>query len=129
MKLALLIPFIACLCTACVTTETNPSHSAQRAEAPEPTAGDPQIHTGMTKAQVIRLWGEPSGRQVSGSGEIWTWGGQRWKRIIPYAGPFLNVQTSKVIFGINGRVRDFRLTDHGDTMTDMEGMMPGHLPW
>ena len=87
------------------------------------------IQVGMTREQVKRAWGEPAGRQVTPRGEIWSWGGQRWKRMIPYAGPFLNVQTSKVVFGPDGRVKDFRLSDRGDVMTDMEGMMPGHLPW
>lgn len=92
-------------------------------------AATPQVRKGMTRAQVVRAWGEPSGRQVSGSGEIWTWGGQGWKRMIPYAGPFVNVQTSKVMFGSNGRVKDFRITDHGDAMTDIEGYSGGHNAW
>jgi hypothetical protein len=30
-----------------------------------------------------------------------------------YAGPFMKVQTSKVFFGPDGLVKDFRLTDKG----------------
>lgn len=92
-------------------------------------ADTPQVRKGMTKSQVIQAWGEPGGRQVSGSSEIWTYGGQRWKRMIPYAGPFMNVQTSKVVFGSNGRVKDFRITDRGDVMSDMEGSGGGHSEW
>lgn len=112
--------------SACVTT--NPA-SAPSTVKEAPTAGSPRIRVGMTRQQVIAAWGEPSGRQVTSSGEIWTWGGQRWKRMIPYAGPFVNVQTSKVVFGSNGRVKDFRLTDRGDAMTDIEGVSPGHFGW
>ena len=83
----------------------------------------------MTKSQVIRAWGEPSAKQVTGRGEIWVWGGQNWKRMIPYAGPFLNVQTSKAIFGSDGRVRDFRLMDKGDIMSESEGHSVGFNPW
>ena len=137
MKKTTLIPWLAlCLCAvsgSCKTTDTSSLAAAPRsAPAPtrvEPTAANPQIRKGMTKQQVIAAWGEPSSRQVSGSGEIWTWGGQRWKGMIPYAGPFVNVQTGRVIFGTNGRVRDFRLTDRGDMMSDMEGYTPGYMPW
>lgn len=83
----------------------------------------------MTRTQVLRAWGEPSSKQVSGRGEIWVWGGQNWKRMIPYAGPFLNVQTSKVVFDSGGRVKDFRVTDKGDMMSASEGYSMGFNPW
>jgi len=70
----------------------------------------------MTKSQVIAIWGEPSGRQVTPREEVWSYGGQRWKRMIPYAGPFMNVNTSKVVF-VGGRVVDFRNTNEGDIMS------------
>ena len=41
----------------------------------------------------------------------------------------MNVQTSKVIFGSNGRVKDYRITDRGDVMADMEGSGGGHSEW
>lgn len=87
------------------------------------------IAVGMTKAQVVRAWGEPSSKQVGGRGEIWVWGGQNWKRMIPYAGPFLHVQTSKALFGSDGRVKDFRLTDKGDVMSEAEGYSGGFNSW
>lgn len=83
----------------------------------------------MTKRQVLRAWGEPSGKQVTSKGEIWVWGGQHWKRMIPYYGPFAKVQTSKVIFGSNGLVKDFRLTDRGDAMSSIEGYSGGFNSW
>lgn len=120
MKNIIAITATALALLSSCANQTSSSSSSSTSEA------TPQIRKGMTKAQVTRAWGEPSGRQVTGSGEIWTWGGQRWKRMIPYAGPFINVQTSKVVFGSNGRVKDFRVTDHGDSMTDMEGYSGGH---
>jgi hypothetical protein len=94
-----------------------------------PQQPEKMVVKGMTKDQVISIWGKPSAKQVSSSGEIWTWGGQNWKRMIPYAGPFINVQTAKVVFGVDGRVKDYRLTDKGDMMSQMESYMPGALPW
>jgi hypothetical protein len=94
-----------------------------------PQQPEKMISKGMSKEQVMSIWGKPSARQVSSSGEIWTWGGQNWKRMIPYAGPFVNVQTAKVVFGPDGRVKDYRLTDKGDMMSQMESYMPGALPW
>lgn len=75
----------------------------------------------MSKAQVLRAWGEPSGKDVTGSGEIWVYGNQNMLRMIPVAGSFLNVNTSKVMFR-NGRVADFRNTNSGNVWSQGEGM-------
>ncbi|MDX2080378.1 MAG: hypothetical protein SFU53_06295 [Terrimicrobiaceae bacterium] len=115
--------------TGCGTTQTSPSGSTVEEVASSESEETPQIRIGMTKAQVLRAWGEPSGKDVTGRGEIWVWGGQNWKRMIPYAGPFMKVQTSKVLFGSNGLVKDFRLTDKGDMMSDMEGRSGGFNAW
>jgi len=80
------------------------------------------LRVGMSKSQVLAIWGDPSGKQITGHGEIWVWGGQQWLRQIPYAGPFVHVQTSKAMFGPDGRLADFRLTDQGDIMSAAEGM-------
>lgn len=123
-KLALATIALALL-SGCANQPTGSSTAASNSSSAE----TPQIRKGMTKSQVLKAWGEPGGKQVSGSGEIWTYGGQRWKRMIPYAGPFLKVQTGKVLFGSNGRVKDYRLTDRGDMMSDMEGSGGGHSEW
>lgn len=109
----------------CVVIQGCASGNSTESAATEP----PQVRVGMTRAQVARAWGEPSSKQVGGRGEIWVWGGQNWKRMIPYAGPFLNVQTSKVVFGPDGRVKDFRITDKGDIMSAGEGYSMGFNPW
>ncbi len=129
MKLSLILATASLLLLCHCRTASPSDHVVKKEEPEEPSAEKPAISVGMTKSQVMKAWGEPSGRQVTGHGEIWTWGGQRWKRVIPYAGPFMHVQTSKVVFGADGRVKDFRLTDHGDVMTDMEGYSGGHMPW
>ena len=127
VKLALLVTVSVAL-MGCGSTETGTASPAQEVAA---ASGDetPQVRVGMTKSQVLRAWGEPSGKDVTGRGEIWVWGGQNWKRSIPYAGPFMKVQTSKVLFGTDGLVKDFRLTDKGDVMSDMEGRSGGFNPW
>lgn len=84
------------------------------------------IQIGMSRAQVAAIWGEPTGRQVGPNEEIWSYGGQRWKRMIPTVGQFLNVNTSKVVFR-NGRVADFRNTDEGDVMTSGVGFGYGRF--
>ena len=76
----------------------------------------------MTKSQVLRALGEPSGKDETGRGEIWVYGNQNMLRMIPYAGPFLNVNTAKVMFNNNGRVEDFRNTNSGNVWSQGEGM-------
>lgn len=126
MKNQLAIATIAlALLSSCGNQPSGSSTQASSSSAEE----TPQIRKGMTKSQVLKAWGEPGGKQVSGSGEIWTYGGQRWMRMIPYAGPFIHIQTGKVLFGSNGRVKDYRLTDRGDMMSDMEGSGGGHTEW
>lgn len=115
----------------CGTTETGTSAPAHEEAAATGSSEDetPMIRVGMTKRQVIKAWGDPSAKQVTGHGEIWIWGGQNWKRMIPYAGPFMHVQTSKALFGTDGRVKDFRLTDKGDIMSEGEGYSGGFNSW
>jgi len=123
-----LLVLVSVALMGCGSTETGASAPARQTAA---ASGDatPQIHVGMTKSQVIRAWGEPSAKDVTGHGEIWVWGGQNWKRMIPYAGPFMKVQTAKALFGPDGLVKDFRLTDKGDVMSESEGHSAGFNPW
>lgn len=126
----LTIALVPALLMGCGSTESGTSVPTAQAAATTGSSDEtPQIRIGMTKSQVLRAWGEPSGKDVTGRGEIWVWGGQNWKRMIPYAGPFMKVQTSKVLFGPNGLVKDFRLTDKGDMMSDMEGRSAGFNAW
>ncbi|MFA7345288.1 MAG: hypothetical protein WC003_13370 [Terrimicrobiaceae bacterium] len=114
----------------CGSTETGTSAPTPQTSAASGSSDEtPQVRIGMTKSQVLRAWGEPSGKDITGHGEIWVWGGQNWKRQIPYAGPFMKVQTSKVLFGPDGLVKDFRLTDKGDVMSEAEGHSTGFNPW
>ena len=124
--LFVLIPVTVAL-MGCGSTETGASSPSRQTAASG--GATPQIHVGMTKSQVIRAWGEPSAKDVTGHGEIWVWGGQNWLRSIPYAGPFVHVQTAKVLFGTDGLVKDFRLTDKGDVMSESEGHSAGFNPW
>ncbi len=114
--LALVIGLVMVIgCSA--TTSTSQSGTTSPATSGEKNySSSENISIGMSRAQVASIWGEPTGRQVGPNEEIWSYGGQRWKRMIPYAGPFMNVNTSKVVFR-GGRVVDFRNTDEGDAMT------------
>jgi outer membrane protein assembly factor BamE (lipoprotein component of BamABCDE complex) len=121
---ALLLLFSMATLSSCATiqpTATTKTKTPPKAAttATEPTGGD--IRIGMSKAQVIRAWGEPSGKDVTGSGEVWVYGNQNMLRMIPVAGSFLNVNTSKVMFR-NGRVADFRNTNSGNVWSQGEGM-------
>ncbi|MEI6071499.1 MAG: hypothetical protein WCS31_06885 [Verrucomicrobiae bacterium] len=127
---SLLLVIVPVVLMGCGSTETGPSAAPQKTAAVTRSSEEkPQVRIGMTKAQVIRAWGDPSAKDITGRGEIWVWGNENWKRSIPYAGPFLHVQTSKVLFGTDGLVKDFRLTDKGDVMSDMEGHSAGFNPW
>lgn len=104
---------------SCATTQVNSTpHSTSTKDEPE--AVEEQVRVGMSKAQVLRIYGEPSGQDSTAHGDVWVWGNSRWLRQIPYAGPFLNVNTKKVMFR-GGRVVDFRNTNSGNIMSQMEG--------
>ncbi|MEO6846913.1 MAG: hypothetical protein ABI443_05595 [Chthoniobacterales bacterium] len=120
----LLLPTLFLTVIGCGSTETGTASSSRSQSA---ATGDqtPRLHVGMTKSQVIRAWGEPSGKQVTDQGELWIWGNQGWKRMIPYAGSFLNVQTSKAYFGANGTLKSFRCTDQGNVMSASAGYSGG----
>ena len=115
---------VCLLAPSCVTTDTagtsTKPKSTRSNSSSEPTGE--KIRNGMTKSQVLRAWGEPSGKDETGRGEIWVYGNQNMLRMIPYAGPFLNVNTAKVIFNHNGRVVDFRNTNSGNVWSQGEGM-------
>lgn len=122
--LPLALAALSLLAPSCVTTSSPPAGAhtkATRAAEPAEPTGD-KIRVGMTKNQVIRAWGEPSGKDETGRGEIWVYGNANMLRMIPYAGPFLNVNTSKVMFNNSGRVVDFRNTNSGNVWSQGEGM-------
>ena len=119
---------IACLTSAllvllasCSMVQPTGTTKAKPKPAAKQTATGGAIRVGMSKSQVIQAWGEPSGRDISGRGEVWVWGNQNMLRLIPYAGPFLNVNTGKVLFR-TGRDVDFRNTNSGSVWSQMEGM-------
>lgn len=135
MKIKSILPGISLLIAFALLvgcgTSSNSATTGQETAATTGSSDEdtPMIAVGMTKNQVLKAWGEPSGKQITGRGEIWVWGGQRWKRMIPYAGPFLKIQTSKALFGTDGRVKDFRLSDQGDVMSEAEGYSSGYSQW
>ena len=120
---ALTIALVSLTAPSCVTTDmagTSTSKPVGKPVSSEPAGG--KIRNGMTKSQVLRAWGQPSGKDETGRGEIWVYGNANMLRMIPYAGPFLNVNTAKVMFNNNGRVVDFRNTNSGNVWFQGEGM-------
>jgi hypothetical protein len=63
-------------------------------------AGDaPQIHRGMTMAQVEKLYGEPDRRTETESGTTWVYIKGMSKAFIPFYGAFgHNIKTIEVTF-------------------------------
>jgi outer membrane protein assembly factor BamE (lipoprotein component of BamABCDE complex) len=118
-----LTAFAALVIVGCASNETPKQNtSAQKGKPVEKRSAEGQnIRIGMSKGQVLAAWGEPSGKNITGHGEIWVYGNQKALRMVPYAGPWLNVRTRKVLFNANGVVQDFRLTDEGNVFSAGEG--------
>lgn len=103
----------AILVTATLTFSGCGSAQSGAAGAHGAKTGDQttRLHVGMTKAQVVRAWGEPSRKGVTEHGESWYWGSQNLIRAIPLVGPFINVQTSYAEFGSNGLLKSYNYQD------------------
>lgn len=67
------------------------------------------VRVGMTKAEVISIWGKPSTRTVNSKGECWTWEGTSWKRCLPLIGDHFNTETYAAEFGPNGKVTEYKV--------------------
>ena len=126
MKPTLLLALTAALLTACAAEPENRTRTRAAGSEPsraqrhrESTARDqeegsrpPRI--GMTKDQVINMYGEPTNVTSSGSrGEVWCYVFNNFdgRSFIPYYGEFHEAfkrrHSGTVIFGSNGRVKDF----------------------
>jgi hypothetical protein len=64
----------------------------------------PQIHTGMTQAEVMKLYGEPDTRMDTESGTTWTYTKGIGKAMIPFYGAFNHSIKVIVITFRRGRV-------------------------
>ena len=64
----------------------------------------PQIHTGMTEAQVEKIYGEPDTRTETESGTSWTYTKGMSKAFIPFYGLLSNPIKIIVVTFRHGRV-------------------------
>ena len=115
---------LCALAMSCATPNSGSATKSTRSKPSSTTSATPtggNIRVGMSKSQVVRAWGEPSGKDSTASGEIWVYGNQNMLRMVPIAGSFLNVNTSKVKFNNSGRVVDFRNTNSGNVWSQGEG--------
>lgn len=116
MKKIRLIPLLsltaALTLTQCAAPTTNNDGSA--AAPAGSSSSDGSIKPGMTKAQVIAAWGEPSEKKPTASGEVWRWADQGWKRSVPVWGAFTSVEEHVVRFGADGRVIGTGKEDYGN---------------
>ncbi len=97
-------------CAAPTTASNDGSATAPAGSA----SSDGSIKPGMTKAQVIAVWGEPSEKKPTGTGEVWRWADQGWKRSVPVWGAFTSVEEHVVRFGSDGRVAGTGKEDYGN---------------
>jgi outer membrane protein assembly factor BamE (lipoprotein component of BamABCDE complex) len=67
------------------------------------------VRVGMTKAEVLSIWGKPSTRTVNSKGEYWTWQGTSWKRCFPIIGDHFNTETYSVDFSPSGKVTEYKI--------------------
>jgi hypothetical protein len=67
----------------------------------------PQIHTGMTQAEVIKLYGEPDTRTDTENGTTWTYTKGLGKAMIPFYGAFNHSIKVIVITFRRGRVTSY----------------------
>jgi len=109
---------LATVLTSCASTEPaapQPSraqhHRESVARSEEEGSRPPRI--GMTKDQVLNMYGEPTNISTSTRGEIWAYVFNNFdgRSFIPYYGPihqaYKRRNSGTVIFDGSGRVRDF----------------------
>lgn len=77
-------------------------------------SSDGAIKPGMTKEQVIAVWGEPSEKKPTATGELWRWAQQGWKRHVPVYGVWAHVEEQVVRFGHDGKVIGTGTEDYGN---------------
>ncbi|MFO1485986.1 MAG: hypothetical protein U1F71_21675 [Verrucomicrobiaceae bacterium] len=96
-----------------------PANNDGSASAPSGSAsGDGTIKPGMTKAQVVAVWGEPDEKKPTSSGELWRWSQQGWKRHVPVYGTWARVEEHVVRFGPDGKVIGAGTEDYGNAFQE-----------
>jgi outer membrane protein assembly factor BamE (lipoprotein component of BamABCDE complex) len=110
----------AVLLSQCASSSTSTPASTAAAPAPAASAGeaDTTLTPGMTQAQVLAKWGEPSSKKTTPQGEVWKYANQAWKRHVPYYGTFAHVEEHFVLFGADGRLVKSGTEDYGNAFQE-----------
>ncbi len=98
--------------TAATPTAATPAPAAESGEA------DTTLTPGMSKADVLAKWGEPSSKKATAQGEVWKYANQAWKRHVPYYGTFAHVEEHFVLFGTDGRLIKSGTEDYGNAFQE-----------
>lgn len=123
MKITRLLPALSlsvllCQCASSDSSTGTASTSAAPAPAATEAEADTTLKPGMSKAEVIAKWGEPSSKKSSAGGEVWRYASQGWKRHVPYYGTFAHVEEHFVLFGADGRVVKTGTEDFGNAFQE-----------
>lgn len=112
----------ALLCQCASSDSSAPAASAPTAASAPAAASsgeeDTTLTPGMTKAQVLAKWGEPSTKKTTAQGEVWRYANQNWKRHVPYYGTFAHVEEQFVLFGANGLMIKSGTEDYGNAFQE-----------
>lgn len=103
---------VALLSTACSTSSKFSGSGKQvvcKTGTPCILEKQSPVRIGMTKAEVLAIWGKPSTRTVNSKGEYWTWEGTSWKRCFPIIGDHFNTETYSVDFSPAGKVTEYKI--------------------
>lgn len=114
IQLIPLLSFAALTLTLSQCAAPTKSNDGSAAAPAGTSSSDGAIKPGMTKAEVIGVWGEPSEKKPTASGEVWRWADQGWKRQVPVWGAFTSVEEHVVRFGADGRVIGTGKEDFGN---------------
>jgi hypothetical protein len=115
-----IVPIVTLVIAALTLSQcAAPTANDGSASAPAGSASsDGAIKPGMTKAQVIAAWGEPDEKKTTGTGELWRWAGQGWKRHVPVYGTWAHVEEHVVRFGADGKVVGTGTEDYGNAFQE-----------
>lgn len=105
-------------CTVFLSQCAAPTNNRDGSASAPAGSSSGEIKPGMTKAEVLALWGEPSEKKTTASGETWRWADQGWKRHVPVYGTWAHVEEHVVRFGADGRVVGAGNEDYGNAFQE-----------
>lgn len=111
-SLALLCAAVSILVPACSSAPKCASSGKQvvcKTGSPCILEKQSPVRVGMSKSEVIAIWGMPATRTVNSKGEYWTWEGTSWKRCLPLIGDHFNTETYSADFAPNGKLTEYKI--------------------